>query len=301
MSAPWCDPIAMIDQMWALPFMVNAFRAGTLAAALAGTTGWFMVARRQAFAGHTLSVVGFPGAAGAALIGAPVWAGYLGFCTATALVLTGPRGRSGSSSTPRQGTSRGDGAVVGTVQAGSLACGFLFVALYAGLLGGTTSLLFGSFLGITTGQVTFLAGVSLLVLVALALLGRPLLFATVDPDVAAARGVRVRRLDMAFLLLLALAVAGAVQVTGALLVFTLLVLPAATAQRLTCRPAAAVALSVAIAVLVVWTALTVAFYTPYPFGFWLSTLAFTGYLLAVATSRAGHLRHIRLQLHRPRS
>jgi zinc/manganese transport system permease protein len=318
LAAGW-DPVAalagMVREMWALGFMVNAFRAGTLTALLAGVTGWFMVARRQTFAGHTLSVVGFPGAAGAVLAGVPVWAGYLGFTIATALVL----GRGSGSGSRRPGSRRpgsrrpgsrqpgsrrpgcrqpgggeaggasgggeGDGALIGTVQAFALGCGFWFVALYAGLLGGTTSLLFGSFLGITTGQVLFLAVVTATVLGALAVLGRRLLFVTVDPAVAQARGVPARGMNLLFLLLLALAVAATVQVTGALLVFALLVLPAATAQRLTTRPGLAIALSVLFALAVVWVALTVAFYTPYPFGFWLTTLAFAGYLAATAAGR----------------
>jgi zinc/manganese transport system permease protein len=268
------NPVAAIDQMWSLPFMVNAFRAGTLVAVLGGLLGWFVVARRQTFAAHTLSVVGFPGAAGATLIGVPVWAGYLVFCGGAALVLgLAPSGR-------RSGDRRPDGAgpLVGTVQAVALACGFLFVSSYGGLLGGTTSLLFGSFLGITTTQVGVLAVVTVTVVLGLAVLGRRLLFATIDPAVAAARGIDVRAGDFGFLALTALAVAAAVQVTGALLVFTLLVLPAATAQRLTARPAASLGLSVAIGLVVVWVALAVAFYTPYPFGFWLATGSFVVYL-----------------------
>ena len=273
--AAWLDPVAALREMWALPFMVNAFRAGTLAAVLAGTAGWFMVARRQTFAGHTLSVVGFPGAAGAVLVGAPVWLGYLGATMLAALALGRTGGRRGE----------GDGALIGTVQAFALACGFWFVASYSGLLGGTTSLLFGSILGITSGQVTFLAVVTVAALAVLAASGRRLLFVTVDPAVAGARGVGVRRTDVAFLLLLAVAVAATVEVTGALLAFALLVLPAASAQRVTARPATALGLSVLMAATAVWAALTVAFYTPYPFGFWLTTLAFAGYLLAVALDR----------------
>jgi zinc/manganese transport system permease protein len=270
------SPLAAVDHMWALPFMVNAFRAGTLVAILAALLGWFLVARRQTFAGHTLSVVGFPGAAGATLVGAPLWAGYFVFCGAAAGIL-GLASRADGARPERAG---GDGAVVGTVQAVALACGFLFVSLYGGLLGGTTSLLFGSFLGITGAQVDVLAVVTLVVLLSLAVIGRPLLFATVDPVIAAARGVGVRALDLAFLGLTALAVAATVQVTGALLVFTLLVVPAATASRLFARPAAALVTSCVLGLVTVWVALTVAFYTPYPFGFWLAAIAFGLYLAA---------------------
>jgi len=276
------SPVDVLREMWSLPFMVNAFRAGTFVAVLAGVTGWFMVARRQTFAGHTLSVVGFPGAAGAVLLGVPVWVGYVGFTAVTGLVLS--RGSAGGSAGGSVGREE-DSALIGTVQAFALACGFWFVAVSSGLLGGTTSLLFGSILGITSGQVTFLAVVTVAALAVLAASGRRLLFVTVDPAVAGARGVGVRRTDVAFLLLLAVAVAATVEVTGALLAFALLVLPAASAQRVTARPATALGLSVLMAATAVWAALTVAFYTPYPFGFWLTTLAFAGYLLAVALDR----------------
>jgi zinc/manganese transport system permease protein len=171
-------------------------------------------------------------------------------------------------------------ALIGTVQAFALACGFLFVALYRGYLGGTTGLLFGSFLGVSSRQVLVLVVVAAVVLAVLCAVARPLLFASLDADVAQASHVPVRLLDVGFLLLLAAAVAETAQITGVLLVFTLLVLPPATAQRLTPRPARGVVLSVALAVATTWVALGIAFYSPYPIGFWLSSVAFALYLLA---------------------
>ncbi|QIQ06596.1 metal ABC transporter permease [Streptomyces liangshanensis] len=269
--------------MWAFPFMVNAFRAGTVIAVGAGVMGWFMVLRRQSFAGHTLAVVGFPGAAGAALVGIGATYGYFAFCLTAALVVA---------AVPRAGReSEGrEAAVVGTVQAFLLACGFLFTALYKGLLGGVTSLLFGSFLGITTTQVLVLLGVTVLVLAVLAAIGRPLLFASVDPDVAAGRGVPVRLLSTLFLVLLGAATAEASQITGTLLVFALLVMPAATAQALTARPVLSLALSALIAVAVTWLGLIAAYYSPYPLGFYVTTFAFAGYVLARAGGLAGRRR-----------
>lgn len=142
------------------------------------------------------------------------------------------------------------------------------------------ALLFGTFLGITTRQVVALAAVGAVTLLALAVLGRPLLFATVDPAVAAVRGVPVRRLGAGFLVLLAIAAAAASQITDAMLVFALLVVPAATAQRLTARIAPGVALSVLLALAATWIGLTAAYYTLYPVGFCIATLSFGGYLLA---------------------
>jgi zinc/manganese transport system permease protein len=265
--------VTQLLQMWAFPFMVNAFRAGTIVAVAAGVMGWFMVLRRQSFAGHTLAAIGFPGAAGATLIGVSAPYGYFAFCLTAALVIA---------AIPRAGRDADghESALTGTVQAFLLACGFLFTALSKGLLGGVTSLLFGSFLGITATQVFVLLGMAVAVLGALAVIGRPLLFASVDPDVAAGRGVPVRLLSTAFLVLLGAAAAGASQITGSLLVFALLVMPAATAQVLAARPAVSLALSVLLALTVTWLGLTAAYYSSYPVGFYVSTFAFAGYVVA---------------------
>jgi zinc/manganese transport system permease protein len=259
--------------LFEFPFMVNAFRAGTIVAVTAGVIGWFMVLRGQTFAGHTLALVGFPGAAGAVLIGVSANIGFYVFCIAAAVVIAAP---TRADRTPFSGES----AVIGTVQAFALACGYLFVSLYGGNLNGVNALLFGSFLGITPGQVAVLAGLAALVLGILAAIGRPLLFASVDPDVAAARGVPVRGLSMAFLALLGAAAAATSQITGSLLVFALLVLPAATAQRLTTRPALGAALSAVLAVGVTWTGLTLGYYSSYPIGFYVTSTAFGLYVLA---------------------
>jgi zinc/manganese transport system permease protein len=274
-ESPSWNPITDLQQMWSYPFMVNAFRAGTIVAVLAGVMGWFMVLRRQSFAGHTLSLIGFPGAAGAVLIGVAAGYGYFAFCLAGALVIAAlPR-------TGRGGYSE-ESAVTGTVQSFALACGFLFVALYNGSLNGINALLFGSFLGITTGQVAVLGVVAAVSLVILGVIGRPLAFASIDPDVASARNVPVRALSVAFLVLFGAATAEASQITGTLLVFALLVMPAATAQALTARPVRALALTIAIGLIVTWLSLSVAYYTPFPVGFFVTSFAFAGYVAAQA-------------------
>ncbi|MCW2598898.1 MAG: ABC-type transporter, integral rane subunit [Frankiales bacterium] len=265
----------MLSEMFSFPFMVNAYRAGTIVAVLAGAVGYLMVLRQQSFVGHTLSAVGFPGAAGALLLGLTAPLGYYAFCLVAALVI----------SRVHHAERSAQAAVVGTVQAFALASGYLFVVLYKGVLSGTTALLFGSFLGITSTQVVVMAGVATVLLTALVILGRPLLFASLDPDAARAAGVPVALLDLLFLLLLGATAAGVVQITGSLMVFTLLVLPAAAARELSCRPGRALATSILIALLVTWTALAVAYSSPYPLGFWLSTLAFGTFLAAKAVSR----------------
>jgi zinc/manganese transport system permease protein len=272
--ASW-NLITDIQELWSFPFMVTAFRAGTIVAILAGAIGWFMVLRKQSFAGHSLAMVSFPGAAGATLIGVSTAYGYFGFCIAAALVIAA-RPRTGS------GGHSEESAVTGTVQAFALACGFLFIALYKGFLDGVTALLFGNLLGVTNNEVLILLIVAVLALGVLALIGRPLLFASIDPDVAAARGVPVRALSAIFLVLLGAAVAEASQLTGALLVFALLVMPAATAQVITARPARSLVLSVLIGVVVTWFGLGVAFYSQYPIGFFVTTFAFALYVLANA-------------------
>lgn len=267
-----------VRQMFAFPFMVNAFRAGTIVAVLAAVIGWFMVLRRQTFAGHTLALVGFPGAAGASLIGVSAQFGYFGFCTVAAVAI---------GALPRVATqSYGEeSAFIGTLQAFALACGFLFVSLYGGNLSGTTSLLFGTFFGITNSQVLVLLAVAVLTVALVAVSVRPLLFASIDPDVAAARGLPTRWMSIGFLVLLGVAAAEVSQVTGSLLVFALLVLPPATAQRISPRPSVSLAAGVVIALLVTWIGLGAAFFSPYPSGFWITTLAFGGYVASLLVTR----------------
>ena len=271
---PSWNLITDIRLMWSFPFMVNAFRAGTIIAVVAGVIGWFMVLRKQTFAGHTLALAAFPGAAGATLVGVAAGYGYFGFCLIAALIIAAlPRGRTA--------TVGAESAVTGTVQSFALACGYLFVALYRGFLNGVNALLFGSFLGITTGQVLLLAVVGSAALAALTLVGRKLLLSTIDPDIAAAQGVPVRTLSVAFLVLLGVAVAEVSQITGTLLVFALLVMPAATAQAISARPSVSLGLTVLIGVTVTWLGLGIAYFTPYPIGFWVTTVAFAGYLIAL--------------------
>src|SRR5262245_17836055 len=187
--------VADLREMWSIPLVLNAFRAGTVIAIVAAVVGWFMVLRRQSFAGHTLALVGFPGAAAAVWLGVGATVGYFSSCIAAALVIAAlpAAGRRGY---------REASAVIGTVQAFALACGTLFVSLYKGFLGGTTALLFGTFLGISARQVVTLAIVGVVVLVAVGVMARPLMFGSFDADVATASGVPVRALDAAFLVIL---------------------------------------------------------------------------------------------------
>jgi zinc/manganese transport system permease protein len=263
-----------VHQLLVYRFMVNALEAASVVAVMAAVVGWFMVLRRETFAGHTLSMMSFPGAAAAALAGLPLAAGYFAFCGAGALLIAGAAQGGGVA---RQAERS---AVIGSVGAGSLALGYLLLSLYGGVLESLESLLFGSILGVTSGQVEMLALVAVAVLAFLAVAGRPLFFASVDGPLARASRVPVRALSVAFLLVLGLAVAATVQITGVLLVFALLVAPAASAQALTARPLASLALTVVLGLLVVWLGLGLAYFSIYPAGFFVTTVAFAIYLLA---------------------
>jgi zinc/manganese transport system permease protein len=270
------------NQLFQFHFMVNAFRAGTAVAITAAAVGWFMVLRRQTFAGHTLGIVAFPGASAAIWLGVSATLGFFAFCIAAALVIAAlPRTTGGASSSE-------EAALIGTVQAFALASGFLFVSLYGGFLNGLTSVLFGSFLGITDAQVVTLAAVAVVAVIILAVTRRPLLFSSVDPDVASARGVRSRLLSTMFLVVLGAAVAEASQITGALLVFALLVVPAASAQVLTARPGVSFLLATVFGIGITWAGLACAYYSPYPVGFWTTSIAFGTYVAARLGAAPAH-------------
>lgn len=276
------DLVADVQQLFAYPFMQNAYLAGTLVAIVAGVVGYFMVLRSQSFAGHTMAKIGFPGALGAALIGVDPVLGLIGFGLCAALLI-------GTLSTRE---SKGQDAAVGIVLAFSLGLGFLFIRLsHFSNTNGFISILFGFVIGVSASDLIPIALVTAVTLTTLAVIARPLLFASIDPEVAAARGVPVRFLSILFLALLAFAVAEAVQFVGALLIFALLVTPAAIAQQITARPASAVLLSVGLALLFTWLGLGIGYFTPYPIGigFFITSLAFGTYVI-VRLARVASIR-----------
>jgi len=251
-------------------FMQNAYAAGTLVALLAGVAGYFIVLRGQSFIAHTLSQIGFPGAAAAALLHISPVAGLLAFCGAGAVAI-------GAAGRDLDAGDRRESAAVGSILALALGLGILFVRLYGGSAQSVYAFLFGTILGITQRDVLLTVVVVLAGIGALAAIGRPLLFASVDPVVAEARGVPVRSLSFAFLLVVALSVAVTVQIVGTLLIFALLVAPPAAALQLTAHPAFGVIASVALSVAVTWAGLALAYYTDFPVGFYITTLAFGVY------------------------
>jgi zinc/manganese transport system permease protein len=168
---------------------------------------------------------------------------------------------------------------IGTVLAFMLGLGVLFISLYTGYATEAYSILFGEILGISFSDVllTLVAGVIILVLIAAVY--RPLLFASLDEDVAEAKGMPVLLLGIIFMLLVAVATSFAVQVVGVLLIFSLMVTPAATAQLLAKRPRQVIIISVAIALIATWLGLFIAFYEPYPVSFFITSIVFVFYLL----------------------
>lgn len=255
------------------PFVQNAFIAGTLIAIVAAIVGYFVVLRAQAFAAHALSHVGFAGATLAALLGTSALLGMSGF-TAVAALGMGALGK----------RIRGRDVEIGMILSLALGLGVLFLRLYTNSASEAVGVLFGSILSVTTENIILTIVFGLATLIALAAIFRPLLFASIDPEVAEARGVPVKALSIIFMLLLAVTVAEAIQVVGVLLVFALIVVPAAAAQHLTRKPAAAIALSIALGVAFTWGGLLLALATSYPVSFYIAALAAATYFAAVSTA-----------------
>jgi zinc/manganese transport system permease protein len=271
LEPPTWNLLADLQQVWRYEFMHNAFVAGTIVALLAGVVGYFVVLRRLGFATEALAHGGFAGATGAVVLGQDVFLGLLVFTSlsGTLMGLLGDR-------------LRGRDVAIGGTLAFSLALGSLFLTISTKFAGQAVNILFGNILAIATNDVRFVAVFAAVALVALGVIFRPLLFASVDAEIADARGVPVRALSVAFMILMAITVSASVQVVGVLLIFALLILPAAAAQHLTAQPSRAIALAAALAVLYVWCGLLVGFYLPYPPSFFITTFAFLTFLVVRA-------------------
>jgi zinc/manganese transport system permease protein len=262
-----------IHQLFSFPFMRHAFAAGTIVAVLAGAVGYFVVLRQSSFAAHALSEIGFAGASGGIAFGFSAVLGLLGMSLlgAALIGLLGKR-------------LRGRDTVIGSVLAFSLGLGSYFLTRYQGNASGAFGLLFGEILGISVRDVWLIAIAAVVTLVVMGVIYRPLLFASLDEEVAEARGVPVRALSVAFLLVVAVAVTAAVQVVGVLLIFSLLVTPGAIADRLCRTPGRGIALCVGLSLVLVWAGLSVTYYSKFPVGFVITAFAFAGYLLGRVTT-----------------
>jgi zinc/manganese transport system permease protein len=252
-------------------FMRTAFLATAIVGVVAGAVGYFLVLRGETFAGHALAHVGFPGATGAVLIGLSPIVG-LSLFTILAGVGVGLLGNKANRD-----------VAIGLVLTLSLGLGLLFLHFYTAYAAQATNVLFGNVLGISADTVAVLAVLGVVSLVALALIARPLLFASLQPELAEARGVNLGLVTTLFMVIVALSTVEAMQIVGVLLVFALMVAPAATAMRLTRRVATGVGVSVCLAVGVAWISLALAFVSDWPTSFWITAL---GGAIYFATSLA---------------
>jgi len=276
-----------LRDMWQWPFMRQAFEAGTIIAVVAGIIGYFVILRRSAFATHALGHVGFSGAAGAVLVGVnPVYG----------LLLFTMGGGSGMALLGRRAATRD--IEIGTVLAFMLGLGLVFLSLYNGNASEVISILFGDIEGVSAAGVLLTLEAAIVVLAVLALIYRPLLFSSLDEDVAEAKGLPLLALNLGFMLLLAVAISFAVQVVGVLLIFALMVTPAATAVQLTKRPLYGLIVSVAVALFSIWAGLFIAWYEQYPPSFFIVTISFALYV-AVRSGFALSRRFVRREVAAP--
>lgn len=261
------DLLSTLQAIFQYQFMQHAFESGTVIAIVAGIMGYLVVLRRTSFAAHAYAEIGFSGAAGSVLLGInPI----LGMLAAT--ITSG----FGIALLGKRATNRD--VEIGSVLAFAMGLGLLFLSLYTGYATEAYSILFGEILGISISNVIITLVVSLVILMAMALVYRPLLFASLDEDVAEAKGMRTVMLGAIFMILLAASVSIAIQVSGVLLIFALMVTPAATAVRMTKKPMYAIALAITIALLATWAGLLIAFYEPYPVSFFITSIVFITYL-----------------------
>ena len=257
--------------MFEYDFMRTAFLAGGIVAVIAGAVGFFLVLRGLAFAGHALGHVGFAGATGAVLVDiGPLW-GLLAFTMAAAVAI-GVLGE----------RLRGRDVAIGIVLSLALGFGVLFLYLYTTHATQATAILFGNLFGVDRGTLWSLLGLGVASLLGLAAIARPLLFATLAPEAAEAKGVSLRLVSVLFLAIVAIAVAEAAQVVGVLLVFALMVAPAAAAQGMTTRLGHGVGLAIGLALAETWAGIALAYQTDWPPTFWIVLLGCLVYFASLA-------------------
>jgi zinc/manganese transport system permease protein len=256
--------------MFEYDFMRTAFAASGVAAIAAGIVGFFLVLRGQTFAGHALSHVGFAGATGALLFGLSPLSGLVGLTVIAGVGM----GLFGEKLAERD-------VAIGMMLSLALGLGLLFLHFYTSVATQAAALLFGNVLGVDDSALVTLVLLAAGSLAALAAIARPLVFASLQSELAEARGVPMRFVAAAFLAIVAIAVAECAQIVGVLLVFTLMVGPAAAAQNFSRRLPSGIALSAAIALAEAWGGLTLAYYTDWPTSFWITALSGLVYLVSV--------------------
>ncbi len=249
-------------------FIQNAYLAGTFIALVAAVVGYFLLVRGLSFAGHALSHIGFAGAAGAIFLGIDPIIGLLLFTILAALGI-GILGRH----------LRERDITIGIILTLMLGLGALFLSLYSGYAEMAYSILFGTIVGISKTDVFMTLIFSSLTLLVVFFTFRPLLFSSIDPEVAAARGVPIRLLSIIFLILVAITVSISVEVVGVLLIFTLLIGPPATSMRIADNPLSAILIAAILGILYVWVSIFLSSVTNLPVSFLIATFSFIIYLI----------------------
>jgi zinc/manganese transport system permease protein len=275
--------------MFAPTFMQNALLAGSFVALAGGLTGYFLVLRAQVFAGDALSHVAFAGALAAAAFTIDVRVGLFAATVLAGAAMGGLGER-----------ARADDVVIGSFFAWILGLGVLFLSIFttnASATNGTAGVrvLFGSIFGLSTSEAKIAAVIGGLICLATLLIARPLLFASLDPDVAQARGLPIRLLGVGFLALFGAEAAEATQAIGALLLLALVAAPAGAAQLLTTRPYRGLALSAGIALGSLWAGLALAYEIPsMPPSFSITAVATASFVIALAIRHQDRFPQLRL-------
>lgn len=262
--------------MFAAGFMMNAWITATIVAVVAGVVGYFVVLRGSAFPAHAIPKGAFAGAAGASLLGVSTLVGLAVFSVLGALGIAalGRRGR--------------HDVVTALALVMMLALGAAFLSRTTEYEPEIYSLLFGEVLGVTSNQILPVALLGIACITAIAVIYRPLTLSSITPEIAEARGIRGYRIEVSFLLVVALATAMTVPVVGALLIFSLMIGPPAAARSITSRPILAMMLSVAIALITVWLAIAASYIYNWPIGFFVGAFGATSYGIGRAWAARRH-------------
>lgn len=249
-------------------FMQHAFLAGVLIALLSGALGYFVILRNLSFASHALGHISFAGATGALLLGLSPMSGQL-ILTIISALLMGVLG---------ERLLKND-MTIGIVLAFALGLGSLFLSLNQGYAGQATSILFGNLLGVSSSLLIMMSMLTLICLIILAFLSRPLLFSSMEPELALARGVPLTTISVLFLCLMAVGVTLASQAVGVLLIFTLLIGPPAIALQWAQRFWTGIIASIFLTLFIVIVSLFLTYYTSWPLSFWVSSLVLACYFI----------------------
>lgn len=260
--------IDFLTEPFTYPFMQHAFIAGTLAGLLASLVGFFVVVRQLGFAAHALSHVGFAGATGAALLGWLPLLGQLGITVLTGVLMAMSGKR-----------MREKDTMIGITLALALGVGVLFMHFYRAYGGQLNAILFGDILGVSSQALQWMAWLTGLSLLFLAMLSRPLWFSSLAPNLAEARGVSLRLLSVLFFCMMGIAITLTSQIVGILLVFTLLIGPPTISLQWVKKFWSAMIFSCIISMMIVWSSIYLAYYVDWPVSFWISSMVFVLYVL----------------------